>query len=176
MGLSNEQVSAQKKLETYQVILDVAKSIKELAARPDFESLSKLAYSLPENDQKKADEGRAIISELDAKIDEQKKREAALQDEQDNIDKRSQEITDALRVIDEKNNKLASREDAVSRREDALTVREKTADERDKSLSDRERKLADGIDQLKSDRTDFDDMQAKARQRAEEIKKLSEGL
>lgn len=174
MALTN--IEAQKKLETYQALLDIAGSIRELAARPDFAELSKLAYSLPASDQKKADEGRAIIAELEANIAEQRTRARDLQDEQSNIDQRLsdlQVVSDRL-IADRK--ALDQREDAVKRREKAADERDSKQNDRDIALSERDAKLIQREVALGNDIAKYETEKEESRKRAEEIRRLSEGM
>jgi len=176
MALTNDRAEAQKKIETYQALIDIAKSIKELAAQPNFAELSKQAYALPENDQRKAEEGRAIIIELDAKIADQRSRAIDLQAEQDNIDLRKKELETAANKITENRKQVEAREDVVSKREKAADERDKKQNERDVVLSERESKLREREVGLGNDIAKFEAEKDESRRRAEEIRKLSEGL
>lgn len=176
MALTNDRAEAQKKIETYQALLDIAKSIKELVAKPDFAELSKQAYALPENDQRKAEEGRAIIAELDLKLAEQRTRAIDLQAEQDNIDLRKKELEAAASKVAENRKQAETREDIVSKREKAAEERDKKQNERDVVLSERESKLREREVNLGNDIAKFEEEKEESRRKAEEIRKLSEGL
>ncbi len=174
MALTNTEAKA--KLETYQALLDIAGSIKELAARPDFAELSKLAYSLPANDQKKADEGRAIIAELDTKLAEQRRNAVNQAAEQDNIDLRAKQLTEMQDLITASNKKLQEREEIVSKREKAADERDKKQAEREAMLNEKDAKLQEREIALGKDIAKFEAEKEESRRKTEEIRRLSEGL
>lgn len=176
MGLTNDRADAQKKLETYQALIDIAAGVKELAAGPDFADLAKVAYALPENEQKKADEGRAIIAELDAKNADLVLLQKDLKEEQDNIDVRVSQLSDASAKLAADNNKLKEREDIATKREKQADDREKKQNDRDIVLSEREAKLRAGEVNLENDTAKLASEKEESRRKADEIKKLTEGL
>lgn len=174
MALTN--IEAKQKLETFQALLDISGSIKELAARPDFAELSKLAYSLPERDQARAEEGRQKIAEYEALIKEQRDRAKDLAAEQDNIDLRVKQLNEVQDLITASNKKLQEREEVVSKREKAADERDKKQTERDVTLSEKEAKLREREVSLGQDVAAFEKEKEENRKRAEEIRRLSEGL
>jgi DNA repair exonuclease SbcCD ATPase subunit len=165
MGLTNERAEAQKKIETYQALLDIAVFVKELAARPDFTELSKLAFSLPEADRKKADEGRALIAEID-------RRSAQLKtmNEQNNalllsIEKKVRESAE----IDKKIAELAEREVVVANKEKFCSTKES-------ELNTQEARLKADKDALANERSTFEQAKKDDKERVEAMRKLAEGL
>lgn len=176
MGLSNDRGEAQKKLETYQALLDIAEAIKELSAKPDFKQLSKDAYSLPEADQKRADEGRVIITELNSKIAEQKTREKDLQEEQDNIDLRVTQLQEAQGQLVADRKKVSEREEVVGKREESTDERIKQFLLKEAALNERQTKLNAATKSLEERETKLTKEQEDSRRKADEIRRLSEGL
>lgn len=176
MGLSDDRATAQKKIETLQVLIDIGTFIKELPNSKDFAELSQIAYSLPEADQAKANAGRATIAEIDAKLAEQKQNAKDLQDEQDNIDLRTKQLNDANDTVIADRKKVSDRENAVSKREDAVSDRESKVTDRENKVIDRENQLSASLTALKTAQDDFANKQAEAKERADKIKQLSEGM
>ena len=171
MGLSNERIIAQNKIETIQFLADILEAVKSIG---DIAELSKIAYSLPEKDQKKAEEGRVIIAQLDDKIAEQRELAKQCEDEQNDIDKRKAEIEMANNGLNEKVVKIENRENKVSFREKEVEAYEKRLNEKETKLNEKELILAHDKDKLKTERVKFEEEQEAARKKAEEIKKLIE--
>lgn len=176
MGLTNDRVEAQTKIQTLQVLIDLGKFIKDLPSSDEFAQLSKVAYSLPEIDQAKADAGRATIAEIDSKLAEQRQNAKDLQDEQDNIDLRIKQLSDANDSLVADRKKVTERENVVGKREDAVTSREDVVSEREKNADIKESKLSERENKLVIDQDIFDQKQAEAKERADKIKQLSEGM
>lgn len=167
MGLSNTE--AKEKLTTIQALLDIASAIKEL---PNLEQLSKDAYALPERDIAKAEEGRTKIKEYEAVIAEQKKREADLIAEQDDIDKRSGEVAAALKVIEGKNADLDKRQKVLDETADIQDKVAKELSQREQNLSAGTTKLAADILALKEEKQRVADYDADLKAKADKLKAL----
>jgi len=174
MGLSN---SPKEVLTTAQVILELATVLKEITSNPKvFEKLAKDAYGLPEAEIAKAEEARASISEYTALVAKKEKLEAELIAQQDNIDLRVGELEVAAEKRKEADKKLVERRAEILKREKELDIIDKAQSTRETALNAREAKLTADIAALATERADFEAAKEASKQRAEEIKRLSEGL
>lgn len=112
MGLSNNQKEV---VSTYQLLLDISQHIGILASDPKaLEKQILLAYSLPEKEQKKADEARANIAKNEQILESQRKSLADLDKSLAELNTKQLEIDGILKEISVKNSDLRKREDALS--------------------------------------------------------------
>lgn len=170
MGLS--QIESKEKLTSLQVAADLISAIKDLSANPDFKQLSKDAYSIPEQDQKVADEAREKIAEYKTVLAEQKNLQKALEAEQDDIDKRSSEISDALDKLNAKATELDKRAGSLNAQDKSLTQRTVALDAREAKLSKGEATLAQAQTKLSDDQVELAKAQDALEAKAEKAKAL----
>lgn len=162
-------------LDTYTALLEIAGFVKN-NSNLDIEGTVKKIYSLTEKESSQAEEARANIKEYQDLLLSNKKLMADLQEEQDNSDKRVSEIKAALEVIDGKNKALDKRKKEL----DAISVeqakKEKDLSEQKIIIDNSRIKLTGDQVAFEEAKTLFAEEQATAKRKAEEIRRLSEGL
>jgi len=170
MGLSAAE--SKEKLTTYQALLEIAASLKELAANPNIKQLSKDAFALPAQDQAKAQEGRDQIAAYLAAIQEQKNRDKELQVKSAELDSRESALASAKAELAGVKITLDKKQREMEAKEEALAGVSKDLALANTSLADGNAKLKEGLAALKIAQREVAEEKSNLQARAEQVKAL----
>lgn len=171
MGLSNSE----PKISSYQIMVEILDKLNVLASG-DFPKLVKDIYALPEAEQKKADEGRKTIAEIDAKIAENNSLLEKLLQVQADIDKKREENSAKSASLISYDKELDERKTVLDKMERELSGRAKVQANEEIRLNSIETRLRSEEAAFIVQKKAFQEEQETARRKAEEIRELTKGL
>lgn len=169
MGLS--QVDKQQQITTVQVLTELLSGLQNLD-KQTLADLAKDAYALPEAEQKKADEARANIKEYQDLVAQNKQATIDLQAEQDDIDKRSGELKQALDMLNSKQTALDKQAASLNDQDKSLTQRTVALDAREAKLTKGEATLAQGQADLAAAQDQLAQDQEALRTKSDQVRAL----
>lgn len=168
MGLSS---SPKETFNTYQVLIDIAKSLKDLQSDPDaLQKMANDAYALPEIESAKAKNAREDIAKYQAIVDEQKDRQiqidkdlqfinakrnqidsdlAKFQDEKSALNIRSSELDDMATILSKKEKYLSQLQQDIQNGKEKLAADNLALDERKNQIDEYETSLKEKAAKLK---------------------------
>lgn len=166
-----------QRIETYQVLLDIAEGLKNLNDDPEVLSKTiKEAYALTDQEQRKLDLARNEISKYEVLVKEQKQNLADLLSEANKLDVKKAELDDITSKIDALRDSLSQKERAINSAQLQLTADQKSlAGDRDRFESEKQ-KLAQDTLLLNQREKDISEFETSLKNKAEQLKALAGGF
>lgn len=171
MGLTNENPKVT--LAVIDALAEMAQGFK-LFEEYGLEKLTKDAYALSESEQQKAKEARENIANYQGLIAEQKKREAALQQSEDDLEAERTAIKNEWLAISNEKDAIKKRTGELETQANELRALKNTLAERERSVEVLESKASQNNAAAEKARKEAEAELSAIKERAAKINKLAE--